>query len=51
MAYAQMFMRDVTRFEHAYDEADAMPLGSGALAGTTYPLTATACGSCWASPA
>ena len=38
MAYAQMFMRDVTRFEHAYDEADAMPLGSGALAGTTYPL-------------
>ena len=22
MAYAQMFMRDVTRFEHAYDEAD-----------------------------
>ena len=38
MAYAQMFMRDVTRFEHAYDEADVMPLGSGALAGTTYPL-------------
>ena len=38
MAYAQMFMRDVTRFEHAYDEADVMPLGSGALAGTTYPI-------------
>ncbi|MDD5897283.1 MAG: argininosuccinate lyase [Clostridia bacterium] len=38
MAYAQMFMRDVTRFEHAYEEADVMPLGSGALAGTTYPL-------------
>ncbi len=38
MAYAQMFMRDITRFEHAYDEADVMPLGSGALAGTTYPL-------------
>lgn len=38
MAYAQMFMRDVTRFEHAYTEADVMPLGSGALAGTTYPL-------------
>ncbi len=38
MAYAQMFMRDVTRFEHAYAEADVMPLGSGALAGTTYPL-------------
>ena len=38
MAYAQMFMRDVVRFEHAYAEADVMPLGSGALAGTTYPL-------------
>ncbi len=38
MAYAQMFMRDAVRFEHAYDEADVMPLGSGALAGTTYPL-------------
>ncbi len=38
MAYAQMFMRDVSRFEHAYTEADVMPLGSGALAGTTYPL-------------
>ncbi len=38
MAYAQMFMRDVNRFDHAYAEADVMPLGSGALAGTTYPL-------------
>ena len=38
MAYAQMFMRDINRFEHAYAEADVMPLGSGALAGTTYPL-------------
>ncbi len=38
MAYAQMFMRDVNRFEHAFEEADVMPLGSGALAGTTYPL-------------
>jgi len=38
MAYFQMFKRDVQRFEHAYDEADMMPLGSGALAGTTYPL-------------
>jgi len=38
MAYAQMFMRDVNRFENAYTEADVMPLGSGALAGTTYPL-------------
>ncbi|MDD3336005.1 MAG: argininosuccinate lyase [Eubacteriales bacterium] len=38
MAYFQMFKRDVVRFEHAYEEADVMPLGSGALAGTTYPL-------------
>ncbi|MEA4998522.1 MAG: argininosuccinate lyase [Candidatus Limiplasma sp.] len=38
MAYVQMLMRDVTRFGHAYTEADVMPLGSGALAGTTYPL-------------
>ncbi|MEG0513704.1 MAG: argininosuccinate lyase [Clostridia bacterium] len=38
MAYAQMVMRDMTRFENAYKEADVMPLGSGALAGTTYPL-------------
>lgn len=38
MAYFQMFKRDVKRFRLAYDEADVMPLGSGALAGTTFPL-------------
>ncbi len=38
MAYAQMFLRDIKRFFAAYDEADVMPLGSGALAATTYPL-------------
>ncbi|NCB06232.1 MAG: argininosuccinate lyase, partial [Clostridia bacterium] len=38
MAYAQMFLRDVRRFQNACEEADVMPLGSGALAGTTYPL-------------
>lgn len=38
MAYAQMFLRDRTRFRNAYKAADVMPLGSGALAGTTYPL-------------
>ena len=38
MAYVQMFKRDVKRFRLAWDEADVMPLGSGALAGTTYPL-------------
>ena len=38
MAYAQMFLRDRTRFQAAYNAADVMVLGSGALAGTTYPL-------------
>ena len=38
MAYFQMFLRDRTRFRAAYESADVMPLGSGALAGTTYPL-------------
>ncbi len=38
MAYAQMVMRDMTRFRSVYREADVMPLGSGALAGTTYDL-------------
>ena len=38
MAYFQMFRRDLDRFAHAYNAADVMPLGSGALAGTTYPL-------------
>ncbi len=38
MAYFQMFLRDRGRFRNAYAAADVMPLGSGALAGTTYPL-------------
>ena len=38
MAYVQMFLRDRNRFRQAYAAADVMPLGSGALAGTTYPL-------------
>ena len=38
MAYFEMFLRDRRRFRAAYDAADVMPLGSGALAGTTYPL-------------
>ena len=38
MAYFQMFLRDRNRFRQAYKAADVMPLGSGALAGTTYPL-------------
>lgn len=38
MAYVQMFLRDRNRFSNAYKAADVMVLGSGALAGTTYPL-------------
>lgn len=38
MAYAQMFLRDRERFDRAFRSADVMVLGSGALAGTTYPL-------------
>ena len=38
MAYVQMFLRDRTRFRAALASADVCPLGSGALAGTTYPL-------------
>ena len=37
-AYVQMFLRDRNRFRNAYQAADVMVLGSGALAGTTYPL-------------
>nr|MDD6335197.1 argininosuccinate lyase [bacterium] len=38
MAYYEMFKRDGARFTAAHTSADRMPLGSGALAGTTYPL-------------
>lgn len=38
MAYFEMFKRDIVRFCHAKEGADVSPLGSGALAGTTYPL-------------
>lgn len=38
MAYVQMLLRDLDRLDHAYAQCDVMPLGSGALAGTTYPL-------------
>ncbi|NTU71365.1 MAG: argininosuccinate lyase [Coriobacteriia bacterium] len=38
LAYAQMLARDFTRLRHAYEAADVLPLGSAALAGTTYPL-------------
>src|SRR5260370_41324989 len=38
LAHAEALLRDAERFRHAYESADEMPLGSGALAGTTLPL-------------
>lgn len=38
MAYANMFKRDVTRLEDCFERMDEMPLGSGALTATTYPI-------------
>lgn len=38
MAYYHMFHRDIDRLSDCYKRTDSMPLGSGALAGTTYPL-------------
>ena len=36
MAYYEMFERDKSRFSDCLKRADVMPLGSGALAGTSY---------------
>ncbi|MFH1154329.1 MAG: argininosuccinate lyase [Pseudomonadota bacterium] len=38
MAYHEMFLRDRQRFQDCLKRIDVMPLGSAALAGTTYPL-------------
>lgn len=38
LAYYEMFKRDYERLQDCYKRADMMPLGSGALAGTTFPL-------------
>lgn len=38
MAYAQMFYRDITRIDDCYERMNVSPLGSGALATTTYPI-------------
>ncbi|MBE7054208.1 MAG: argininosuccinate lyase [Ruminococcaceae bacterium] len=37
-AYLEMFKRDTLRLKDCYKRINIMPLGSGALAGTTYPL-------------
>ena len=38
MAYANMIKRDVVRLDNCLENMDYMPLGSGALASTTYPV-------------
>ncbi len=38
MAYYEMFKRDLERLDDCYKRIDVMPLGAGALAGTTYPI-------------
>jgi argininosuccinate lyase len=38
LSHAAAFRRDHRRLALAADEADAMPLGSGAIAGTAYPV-------------
>ncbi|NLL79060.1 MAG: argininosuccinate lyase [Clostridiales bacterium] len=37
-AYFEMFKRDMQRLQDIYERMNYCPLGSGALAGTTYPL-------------
>ena len=38
LAYCMMFSRDITRIEDAVKRMNYSPLGSAALAGTTYPI-------------
>ncbi|MBE3586004.1 MAG: argininosuccinate lyase [Thermoanaerobacter sp.] len=38
MAYVQMFGRDVDRLQDCRRRTDVLPLGAGALAGTTFPI-------------
>ncbi len=38
LAYVAMLLRDADRLRDAFRRADVSPLGSGALAGVTYPL-------------
>ncbi len=41
LAYAQMLARDADRLRDAYRRTDRSPLGSGALAGVTFPIDRT----------
>lgn len=38
LAYVEMIERDLIRLDHARDAADVLPLGSAALAGTTFAI-------------
>ena len=38
MAYANMIKRDIVRLDNCLENMDYMPLGSGELASTTYPI-------------
>lgn len=38
LAYFWMLQRDRERFQGAYERADLMPLGAGALSGTSFPV-------------
>ena len=42
LAHAAALQRDHARLDHARDEADALPLGSGAVAGTSYAIDVAA---------
>lgn len=38
MAYVSMFQRDIERLQDSYKRINVLPLGAGALAGTTFPI-------------
>jgi argininosuccinate lyase len=38
LAHAEAFTRDITRLQHARENADACPMGSGALAGNSFAI-------------
>ncbi|CAM3530986.1 argininosuccinate lyase [Marinicrinis lubricantis] len=38
LAYVSMFQRDIERLQDAYKRINVLPLGAGALAGTTFPI-------------
>ena len=38
MAYVSMFGRDIERLQDSYKRINMLPLGAGALAGTTFPI-------------